>query len=210
MQTSSTSRHIKFVNILDRYGNGDIAFLYDAVGNVRHLVEQHIVVFLAIPVVLVALQGQQYRFLKRLLVHLLVADGDFGRCVVVERIKKLRIVKEHRGFIVLACNGIVNIGKAPTLAVLVPDKPNTVEPYPLYGNDLLHRLRDIHALLVLLQYAGKCFNHRVCLRFSFSSFSVCSDSVCPAYRVACSQSLRKEQGNGALKHIQRFAAVVRG
>ena len=91
-----------------------------------------------------------------------------------------------------------NMSEHPTglaIAVLVSDKPNAVKPYPFDGNDLLHGPGDIHALPVLLQYAGECFNHRVRLRFSFSSFSVCSDTVRPAYRVACSQSLRQARGN---------------
>ena len=90
----------RFVNVLDRNGNGDVAFLHDGVGNVRYIVEQHIVIFLAIPVILVALQRQQYGFLKRMLIHSLVADCYLCCRIAVERIEQLRIIKEHRGFIV--------------------------------------------------------------------------------------------------------------
>ena len=90
----------RFINVLDRNGNGDVAFLHDGVGNVRYLVEQHIVIFLAIPVILVALQRQQYGFLKRLLIHSLVADCYLCCRIAVERIEQFRIIKEHRGFIV--------------------------------------------------------------------------------------------------------------
>ena len=90
----------RFVNVLDRNGNGDVTFLHDGVGNVRYLVEQHIVIFLAIPVILVALQRQQYGFLKRMLIHSLVADCYLCCRIAVERIEQFRIIKEHRGFIV--------------------------------------------------------------------------------------------------------------
>ena len=111
------------------------------------MVEQH-----------VAALREQDGIFKRLPVDLLVADRELRSRAAVQRIEKLTVAEEHRGFVLLRGNGIVDVRKAQRSGIFRTELKNPIREDPLDGNDILHTARDFICRSILLDGVVEGFN----------------------------------------------------
>ena len=137
--------------------DGQVALPHHAVAGAGGLGAQHLVEFLAVMVEGVTAQRQQHRPFKGFLVDTTVVDGDLGRCAGIKRVEQGTVVKEHRHFVVLVGDGVVDVGEGPAFGILVAHLEDAVRPDAADGDGVLHRARDLE-LDALLAFGGdQCF-----------------------------------------------------
>ena len=141
----------RFLKVLLGYGNGHILILHNGVCP-RCLIEQHLVIFLAVFIQTVLRHWDQDSLLKIHLVEPAVIDCDFRGSSAVEGVEKLRVFQKHRFFIVPARHSVIDVLKLECLSVLIlAYKKNTVLPDSFDGNDGLHGFGNDKFFLVLLE-----------------------------------------------------------
>ena len=95
------------VLLMDR--QGDIPLLHHAVGGVGDLVHEHGIVLRPSVVQSIPLIGEQDLLLKVPAVEPLVVDGDLGGGAGVQGVEQVGVAQEHAGFVLLGCDGVVDI-----------------------------------------------------------------------------------------------------
>ena len=98
-----------FVYIFLVNGNREKPLLFHAGGAAGDLAFQHPVELVHESVEAVAALRKQDGIFKRLPVDLLVADRELRGRAAVQRIEKLTVAEEHRGFVLFRGNGIVDV-----------------------------------------------------------------------------------------------------
>ena len=134
--------------------DGQVALAHHAVAGTGNLGAQHLVKFLAVMVEGVSVQRQQHRALKIFLVDAAVVDRDLGRRAGIQRVEQGAVVEEHRHFVVLVGNGVVDVGEGPAFGILVTHLEDTVRPDLADGDGILHRARDFE-LDALLAFGSR-------------------------------------------------------
>ena len=94
-----------------------------------------------------------------------VVDGDLGGRAGVQCVEQFRIVQEHGGLVILAGDGIVDVGEGKTFGKLVPHLKNPIRPDAADGDGVLHRMGDAERFLFGFYCFEKGFDDR---HFSFS------------------------------------------
>ena len=141
----------RFLKVFLGDGNGHILILHNGVCP-RCLVEQHLVIFLAVFIQTVLRHRDQDGLLKIYFIEPAVIDRDFRGSSAVEGIEKLRVFQKHRFFVVPARHSVIDVLKFECLSVLVlTNKKNTVLPDSFDGNDGLYRFGNDKFFLVLLE-----------------------------------------------------------
>ena len=148
----------RFVYILFVNGNRDEPLLFHAGGAAGDFAFQHPVELVHESVKAVAALREQDGIFKRLSVDLLVADRELGGRAAVQRIEKLTVAEEHRGFVLLRGNGIVDVRKAQRSGIFRAELKNPIREDPLDGNNVLHAARDFVGCSVLLDGVIEGFN----------------------------------------------------
>ena len=147
-----------FLNILFCCGNCDILLLHNAIRAGR-LIQQHLVVFLAVLVQSVPAQGHKDGILKIRLVHSAVVDSDFSDSSAVKAVQEFGVGQKHTLLILARRHLIVDVRKAEGLRKLIPDLENPVRPDTAYGDHILHLAGNAVLFLVLLDADFQRFNH---------------------------------------------------
>ena len=125
-------------------------------------VHQHLVVLPAQAVQTVLPVRDQNALFKILPVEPARDDGELGRGVAVQRVQQLSVQQKQRFLILLACCGVVDVGKLPSFAVLIlADLKNPVLPNRLDGNGVLYAARNAEPFSVPFQNAAYGFTHFV-------------------------------------------------
>ena len=139
-------------------GNRDKPLLLHAGGAAGDFTFQHPVELVHESVEVVSALRKQNRIFKSLPVDLLVADRELGGRAAVQRIEKLTVTEEHRGFVLLRGNGIVDVRKAQRSGIFRAELKNPIREDPLDGNDVLHAARDFICRSILLDGVVEGFN----------------------------------------------------
>ena len=141
----------RFLKVFLGDGNGHILILHNGVCPHR-LVEQHLVVLLAVFIQTVLRHRDQDGLLKIHLIEPAVIDRDFRGSSAVKGVEKLRVFQKHRFFVVPARHSVIDVLKFECLSVLVlTNKKNTVLPDSFDGNDGLYGFGNDKFFLVLLE-----------------------------------------------------------
>ena len=90
-------------------GNREKPLLFHAGGAAGDFAFQHPVELVHESVERISALREQNGIFKRLPVDLLVADRELGSRATVQCIEKLTVAEEHRGFVLLRGNGIVDV-----------------------------------------------------------------------------------------------------
>lgn len=90
-----------------------------------------------------------------------VVDGDLGGRAGVQCVEQFRIVQEHGGLVILAGDGIVDVGEGKTFGKLVPHLKNPIRPDAADGDGLLHRARHPEFDALLFSASVKRFYHGI-------------------------------------------------
>ena len=139
-------------------GNRDKPLLFHAGGAAGDFAFQHPVELVHKTVEAVAALRKQNRIFKSLPVDLLVADRELRGRAAVQRIEKLTVAEEHRGFVLLRGNGIVDVRKAQRPRVFRTELKNSIREDSLDGNDILYAARDFICRSILLDGVVEGFN----------------------------------------------------
>ena len=143
-------------------GHGDKFLLDDAVGPGR-LVNEHLVVLLAVLVQAVPPHSHKDRLLKVRLALAAVANGQLGGGGAVQAVQQLRVGQEH-GFLVLpACHLVIDVGETVGLGELDAHLKNAVRPDALNGYHVLHPAGDAVRLPILPHDGLDTLNHGACI-----------------------------------------------
>ena len=159
-QISSNSHKICpcFLDVLLGHGDGNILFLRNAVCS-RRLVQEHIVILLAVLIQPVLLHGHQDGFLKIRPVQSVVIDGDLRGSSAVQAVQKLRVCQKHALFVLAARHQIVDVRESEGFGELIPNLKNAIRPDVLDGNKVLHFSRNLKLFLVLCKDRFDTLNH---------------------------------------------------
>ena len=148
----------RFVYILFVNGNRDEPLLFHAGGAAGDFAFQHSVELVHKTVERISALREQNRIFKSLPVDLLVADRELRSRAAVQRIEKLTVAEEHRGFVLLRGNGIVDVRKAQRSGIFRAELKNPIREDSLDGNDVLHAARDFICRSILLDGVVEGFN----------------------------------------------------
>ena len=162
-QIRSNSRKIcpRFLNVLLCHGDGNILFLRNAVCS-RRLVQEHVIILLAVLIQPVLLHGHQDGFLKIRPVQSVVIDGDLRGSSAVQAVQKLRVCQKHALFVLAARHQIVDVRESEGFGELIPNLKNAIRPDALDRNKVLHFSRNLKLFLVLCKDCFDALNHCVC------------------------------------------------
>ena len=151
--------------------DGKIPLPDDAIVALGDLSAQHLVEFLPVVVQAIFLERQQNRPLEFLLVDPPVVQSDLGRGSGVQCIEQVTVVQEHRRLIILAGDGIVDVGERPGLGELVAHLEDPVRPDATNGNAVLHAARNEELYTLLFPCFGQGLDQwRLSLRLRFFCF----------------------------------------
>ena len=139
-------------------GNREKPLLFHTGGAAGDFAFQHPVELVHESVEAVAALRKQNGIFKRLPVDLLVADRELGGRAAVQRIEKLTVTEEHRGFVLLRGDGIVDVRKAQRSGILRAELKNPIREDSLDGNDILYAARDFVGCAILLDGVIEGFN----------------------------------------------------
>lgn len=143
----------------------------DAIVALGDLSAQHLVEFLPVVVQAIFLERQQNRPLEFLLVDPPVVQSDLGRGSGGQCIEQVTVVQEHRRLIILAGDGIVDVGERPGLGELVAHLEDPVRPDATNGNAVLHAARNEELYTLLFPRFGQGLDQwRLSLRLRFFCF----------------------------------------
>ena len=106
----------------------------------------------------VAALREQDGIFKRLSVDLLVADRELRGRAAVQGVQQFAVAEEHRRFILLRGNGIVDVRKAQRSGIFRAELKNPIREDPLDGNDVLYAARDFICRSILLDGVVEGFN----------------------------------------------------
>ena len=135
--------------------DGKIPLPDDAIVALGDLSAQHLVEFLPVVVQAIFLERQQNRPLEFLLVDPPVVQSDLGRGSGGQCIEQVTVVQEHRRLIILAGDGIVDVGERPGLGELVAHLEDPVRPDATNGNAVLHAARNEELYTLLFPRFGQ-------------------------------------------------------
>ena len=144
--------------VLSVRGQSDVALLHHTAGLPSDLVQEHLVVFLAVAVQMILMHGQQGGSGEVLAVHAPVVNGDLGGGPSIQSVEQLGVAQEHLGLVRLAGNGVVDVREAHRLRELAAKLEGAVLPEPLNGDGLLDGFGQLHFHLLLLLGYLECFN----------------------------------------------------
>ena len=147
-----------FLHVLSGYRDRQVFLLHDTVC-ARSLVQQHLVIFLAVLVQSVLLHRHQNGFFKAGAVLTMIVNRQFGSRPAVQTVQQFRIGQEHTFLILAGGHQIVNIRKPIHLSELAAHLKNTVRPDSPDRDDVLHLTRNLIAFLVLLHDGTNTLNH---------------------------------------------------
>lgn len=151
--------------------DGKIPLPDDAIVALGDLSAQHLVEFLPVVVQAIFLERQQNRPLEFLLVDPPVVQSDLGRGSGGQCIEQVTVVQEHRRLIILAGDGIVDVGERPGLGELVAHLEDPVRPDATNGNAVLHAARNEELYTLLFPRFGQGLDQwRLSLRLRFFCF----------------------------------------
>ena len=147
-----------FLYIFLMDGQGDVALLHHAVGRVRHLIQQHGIVFLTPAVQIISLGRDEDLLLKIAPVQALIVDGDLRGGAGVQCVQQLGIAEKHRRLILFRGDGVVDIAESQRLGILAAKLKDPIRPDAADGDDVLYRSRNYKSFFVLLQCILQSFN----------------------------------------------------
>ena len=148
----------RFIHVFLVNGNRDEPLLFHAGEAAGDFAFQHSVELVHESVERISALREQDGIFKSLPVDLLVADRELGGRAAVQRIEKLAVAEEHRGFVLLRGNGIVDVRKAQRSGIFRAELKNPIREDSLDGNDVLHTARDFVGCSVLLDGIVEGFN----------------------------------------------------
>ena len=169
-QVSANAGEIRsrLIHIFSCYRNRQVLLLHDTVC-ARSLVQQHLVIFLAILIQSVLLHLHQNGLLKTGAILTMVINRQFGSRAAVQTVQQFRIGQEHTFLILAGGHHIVNIRKPIHLGELVAHLKNAVRPDSLDRDDVLHLTRYLVTFFVLLHDGTNTLNHGSSFPLSLSS-----------------------------------------
>ena len=142
-------------------GERDIPLLHHAVGGVRDLAHEHIVVLAPEAVQRIARQGQENLLLEVLAVQTTVVDGNLGGRAGVQRVQKFAVAQEHGGLVLFGRDGVIDVGEADGFGEFIPVLKNPVRKQTADGNAVLYRSGEEEALPVLSECVLQGLNQAV-------------------------------------------------
>ena len=148
----------RFIHVFLVNGNRDEPLLFHAGEAAGDFAFQHSVELVHESVERISALREQDGIFKSLPVDLLVADRELGGRAAVQRIEKLAVAEEHRGFVLFRGNGIVDVRKAQRSGIFRAELKNPIREDSLDGNDVLHTARDFVGCSVLLDGIVEGFN----------------------------------------------------
>ena len=119
------------------HGDRDVLVLNEVVAG-RRLLREHPVIFPAVLVQIIPALPHQNTVLEVGAVEAAVVDGDFGHGVGGQAVENTTVGRKHVPLILIGGQGVVNVGKAPGLAVLAVDLPDPIPVDALDGDRLLN------------------------------------------------------------------------
>ena len=140
------------------YGEGQVLLLHNPVGS-RGLVQEHLVVLLAVLVPEIPPQGHENGILKVGFVQPPVVDGQLSGCARIQRVEQLRIGEEHALLVLPAGHPVIDVRKLESLGVEIAAQKNAVLPNATDGDHILHPAWDGVALFFQLSLVVQCFQH---------------------------------------------------
>ena len=169
-QVSANAGEIRsrLIHIFSCYRNRQVLLLHDTVC-ARSLIQQHLVIFLAVLVQSVLLHRHQNGFFKAGAALTMVINRQFGSRAAVQTVQQFRIGQEHTLLILAGGHQIVNIRKPIHLGELVAHLKNTIRPDAPDRDSILHLARNLIAFLVLLHDGTNTLNHGSSFPLSLSS-----------------------------------------
>ena len=148
----------RFVYILFVNGNREKPLLFHTGGTAGDFAFQHPVKLVHESVERISALREQNGIFKRLPVNLLVADRELRGRAAVQGVQQFAVAEEHRRFILLRGNGIVDVRKAQRSGIFRTELKNPIREDPLDGNDVLYAARDFVGCSVLLDGVVEGFN----------------------------------------------------
>ena len=151
-------------------GEGDVLLLYKVVALRCPLGEDTV----GLPAILVQVVPPLLHEDSALEVHAVQAavdDGDFGGGVCGQGVEDAAVGGEDAPLVLLGGGGVVDVGKAPSAAVLAANEPDAVRADAPDGDGLLDAAGDVEGVPLAPVGGGEGFNQGRCPPFALRGCS---------------------------------------